>query len=104
MCRPFHFSLASPILFTHQLSTIVLPLLASYAILSRSGDLKKVKLPVHGHLEEVLAEGDLRKPKRPTVEYVCTALITSPGLIIPSVIAVHGSEYLNVGPKTTGCG
>ena len=89
----FAFPLASLILFTQQLLTIVLPL-AAYAILSRSGN-SKVELPVQGHLIEVLAEDDPRKPKSPIVEYVCTASIISPGLIIPSVIAVHGlgSEY-----------
>lgn len=67
---------------------IVLPL-AVYAILSRSGNLK-VKLPVQGYLEEVLAEDDSRKSKNPIVEYACTASVISQGLIIPSVIAVHG--------------
>jgi len=80
-------------LFTHQLSKIGLPLAAgAYAIHSY---LKKEKSPVQGHLKEVLDADDPRKPKKPIVEYVCTASTTSPGLIISSVIAVHGlgSEY-----------
>ena len=94
----FYFPLASLILFTHQLSMIVLPLAAYYAIRTSSGSGNlKAKSPVQGHLKEVLAEDDSRKPKSPIVEYVlvCTASIIWPGLIIPSVIAVHGlgSEY-----------
>lgn len=73
---------------------IGLALAAYYVVFGRSGD-SKAKVPVQGHLEEVLPEDDLRRPKNPIVEYVCSASILSRGLIIPSIIAVHGlgSEY-----------
>ena len=56
------------------------------------------ELPYKGGLIEVLANDDSRKPEWPIVEYVCSASVILPGLIIPSVIAVHGlgSKY----PKT----
>jgi hypothetical protein len=58
----------------------------------------RVKEFPKGGLIEVLADDDPRKPEWPIVEYICSASIISPGLIIPSVIAVHGlgSKY----PKT----
>jgi hypothetical protein len=60
---------------------------------------RRVKeLPYKGGLIEVLADDDPRKPEWPVVEYVRSASVLLLGLIIPSVIAVHGlgSKY----PKT----
>ena len=67
----FYFPLASLISFIHQLSMVVLPLAVYYALRTGSGSGNlKAKPPVQGHLKEVLAEDDSRKPKSPIVEYV----------------------------------